>query len=482
MSISNFRKHATVAAILLVAGMVSSCRAPSLPTGPQRVQHASASSGEGGKYQCKDVTGSTDPWLVEWEPSQKVRLQSKSKKGVILVKYAGCDLEVLYGCEVVGSYSFTATTRSSQTEYINSEDDLFAKLPIGALKLAAEFKQGDKWSMDYVLVGTQETSVDNVDRANLEGRCAQATHFVQGMAVGAYELGSAAHRKGSAGATVYNAGVGGSSGGAAGLLRQDGRYEKCKLEETEATHSGCQAIVQLYLQPVTGAFPEPEVACPEGTEFRDGQCIRTQIVTRIDCPQGTVERGGKCVQTEVINETRINCPSGSLFVEGQGCVGNTVTGPPAPSPQPTYSSTSHSSGSSYARSDEVKQPGANLYWLRCPVGQTWNGSSCSGSKKKMSWNSAKSACPSGYRLPTRQEFVDLLGGCDSEVRRGKYGDCNKCSESSNCSSMFASDTGWYWSSSPGDDYLAWDAYFNLGRVSRDIVSIDLNVRCMRSGP
>ena len=439
----------------------------------------SASSGEGGKYQCKDVTGSTDPWLVEWEPPQRVRLQSRAQKGVILVRYSGCDLEVLYGCEAEGGYHFTETTRSRQTEYINNEKDLFAKLPIGALKLAAEFQQGDKWSLDYVLVGTQETNVDAVDRASLKGHCAQATHFIQGMAVGAFELGSAAHRKGSAEVALRKAGAGASSGGEAGVLRQDGRYEKCIHDETEASDKGCQAIVQLYLQPVTGAFPEPVIACPEGTEYQDGQCIRTKVVAHVDCPQGTVARDGKCVKTEVVTETQINCPALSHFVEGQGCVGNSVPSNAAtsPSPQPTSTGTASSN-----RSDEVKQPDTNLYWLRCPVGQTWNGSSCSGEAKTMTWNAAKSACPSGYRLPTRQEFVDLLGDCDSNVRSGKYGYCKKCSASSSCSSMFLSDTGWYWSSSPDDDSLAWPVLFSSGVVLSYAIGHDSYVRCVRSGP
>jgi hypothetical protein len=457
-----------------------SCRAPSLPTGPQRMNSVpSGSTGEGGKYQCKAVTGATDPWLVEWDPPDKVRLQSKAKKGVLLVKYAGCELEVLYGCEQEGSYEFTPTTRSRQTEYINNEDELFAKLPIGALNLAAEFKQGDRWSLDYVLVGTQDTTVDKVDRANLIGRCAQATHFVQGMAVGAYQLGSAAHRKGGAEATLYGAGAGGSSGGEAGLLRQDGRYEKCTREETEATDSGCQAIVQLYLEPVSGALPEPEVACPEGTEYKNGKCIRTNVIneTKINCPDGTILKDGKCIKTEIVKETQISCPAGSRFIEGQGCVGETATASVSSSTPPTKS---ESSGST--RSDEVKQPNANLYWLRCAVGQTWNGSSCTGKKKVIRWQAAKQACPSGYRLPTRQELVDLLGGCNGDVHSGKGGYCNKCSESSNCSRMFPSDTDWYWSSSPYDDDLAWYANFDDGSVDWGINVFASDVRCVRSGP
>lgn len=100
----------------------------------------------------------------------------------------------------------------------------------------------------------------------------------------------------------------------------------------------------------------------------------------------------------------------------------------------------------------------------------------------MKWNAAKSACPSGYRLPTRQEFVDLLGGCDSDVRSGMYGKCSKCSESSNCSGMFTSKTDWYWSSSPDGSNGAWCVGFDVGYVGVVNINVVHDVRCMRPGP
>ena len=240
--------------LFLIVLFTSSCGPPSLPAGP-RVKPPQG-GGEGGKYQCRDVTGSADPWLVEWTPAAKVRLQSSSQNGVLVVKYQGCNLEVLYGCEVDGAYTFNETTRSRQTEIIDNEAELFAKLPIGALNLAGEFKKGDHWSLEYVLVGTRTASVKNIPRASLSGNCAGATHFVQGMAVGAYQLSAKAHRKVGAEASLKGvAGAGGKIGAEARRLRQDGQYEKCIKDATKSSERGCQAIVQLYLRPVSGSTP-----------------------------------------------------------------------------------------------------------------------------------------------------------------------------------------------------------------------------------
>ena len=131
-------------------------------------------------------------------------------------------------------------------------------------------------------------------------------------------------------------------------------------------------------------------------------------------------------------------------------------------------------------SSEVQQPGTKLFWLRCPIGQTASDSECIGDAKEMN-RIPTIVCPSGYRFPTRQEFVDLLGGCDSEVTSGNYGYCKKCSESGICSSMFPSDAGWYWSSSLYDEDSAWTANFDDGSVYRDSVGSYRYFRCVRLG-
>jgi hypothetical protein len=85
---------------------------------------------------------------------------------------------------------------------------------------------------------------------------------------------------------------------------------------------------------------------------------------------------------------------------------------------------------------------------------------------------------SDWYLPSRDDFIDMLGGCDP------YDNCNSCHESATCSDLFGEDMGWYWSSSTGDDdeaSLAWYVDFNYGSLSKADKVWDLPARCVRGG-
>ena len=115
---------------------------------------------------------------------------------------------------------------------------------------------------------------------------------------------------------------------------------------------------------------------------------------------------------------------------------------------------------SEVRGMEILEPGTNHIWLRCPLGQKWTGSSCTGEGRMLDWQSAMTACPTGYRLPAIEELK------------------------ANKDNMFGQDSLWYWSSSgdAGSIGYAWSVFFGDGRVSLDDKSNTCYVRCVRNGP
>ncbi|MDJ0762844.1 MAG: protein kinase [Myxococcota bacterium] len=130
--------------------------------------------------------------------------------------------------------------------------------------------------------------------------------------------------------------------------------------------------------------------------------------------------------------------------------------------------------------EEIPQPETNLVWLRCVAGTKWNGTACKGKRLEMTHIEAQAFCPATYRLPTRSEFIELLGQCEDAVKEGQIGRCKRCRESTVCSSMFGNDKGWYWSATFNKPDRAWFISFSDGYVSNYNVANKTNVRCVRT--
>ncbi len=125
--------------------------------------------------------------------------------------------------------------------------------------------------------------------------------------------------------------------------------------------------------------------------------------------------------------------------------------------------------SEYSDSWEVVDPHSGRFWLKCAAGQ-WldEEGNCVGDKITMYWTEALRVCPKGYRLPTRQEVLDILGNCEESVRiKAKRGNCTQCSQSEVCTIMFPNDIDLYWTSSPlFESYeFSWLVDFGTGEVA-----------------
>lgn len=87
-----------------------------------------------------------------------------------------------------------------------------------------------------------------------------------------------------------------------------------------------------------------------------------------------------------------------------------------------------------------------------------------------------------WYLPSRDDLIGLLGGCDSNVMNEEFGYCDSCEEGETCSALFDSDGDWHWSSSTYGSYRAWRIGFRFGYVDYYNVSSGKYVRCVRPGP
>jgi hypothetical protein len=85
-------------------------------------------------------------------------------------------------------------------------------------------------------------------------------------------------------------------------------------------------------------------------------------------------------------------------------------------------------------------------------------------------------------LPGRDDFIALLGGCDSDVTSGGSGNCSSCEASTTCGALIGADSEWYWAATEFDSLSAWRFDFEYGFVYHGSNESPGGVRCVRPGP
>ena len=142
-----------------------------------------------------------------------------------------------------------------------------------------------------------------------------------------------------------------------------------------------------------------------------------------------------------------------------------------------------------------------LVWMRCSLGQRWDGKTCTGEAKKYTWHDATKlthnfAGSTAWRLPTVEELDSLVycskGRKPSARPNGEYvKDTNGVCLGDNYQRPTIDirafpntpQHSWYWSSSPYAYYSgnAWGVNFNNGCVYYDKNDYYGHVRLVRAG-
>ncbi|MEM9692257.1 MAG: hypothetical protein AAGA56_06920 [Myxococcota bacterium] len=238
--------------------------------------------------ECSGVADHARPLIVDWDPDSRVDLEAAMKGGIVVVQY-NCDrMTVLPGCGVPdGTYEYAGVSRKEQVVQMSSQDDLHANIPVSSAKLGAEIKSGRSIDVALVMVGKRSTTVSEIERGGLKGRCDDATHFVRSASVGAFSMATGSQGKAAAVAEMFGFGGGAKSESERKALNRDGSLDACRTSDpSSATPPGeCQAPIRLQLVPIgetrsaaaKGDKKEKDVTsepnpCPEGYVFVDEIC------------------------------------------------------------------------------------------------------------------------------------------------------------------------------------------------------------------
>jgi hypothetical protein len=275
---------------------------------------------------CRVIKSQAEPLIVEWPETARGKLETLRKKGLVAVRYEGCDLEVLPRCSVKvdGSYKYSAFERKQSKVTIRTEDELYANLPVGAIALEGKLKAMGQLSIDMTLVGRYESPVQKVRREQLEGECDYATHVITDLTVGAFKFEAGADGEVGGGASLAGTNIGskGSSQAKRELLAKDGDPSSCQKssrDDVEYPPVGCGAIIQIEV----ASLSEESFVCSEGQRWTGTRCTDAPPAPR--CLAGQHLANGKCVDDAVIAVRGSGSLDGSLrgsgAVRGDGAVG-----------------------------------------------------------------------------------------------------------------------------------------------------------------
>lgn len=200
--------------------------------------------------KCMVAAAHDNPLVTEWPASEKANLESRLREGAVVVAYEGCTMRLLPNCRAPGRYGWRRTTPATDVIEIRNTDDLYAKLPLGAVSLEAELARTGRLSVQTTVAGQIELQGFDPAIMPWDAACVGATHVLASLSVGAFKMrsGGSVTARGGAGIPVVGGQVGTSSEEA--LIREAGVADSCKSSGEGGPHPDCASPVQMFLRPL----------------------------------------------------------------------------------------------------------------------------------------------------------------------------------------------------------------------------------------
>ncbi len=199
--------------------------------------------------KCHVAANASSPLVTEWPASEKAHLQSLSGQQTVAVAYSGCELRIIDSCQLPGSYAWNRTTLATDTLEIENADELYAKLPIGAIGLEGELERSGRLAVRTTVAGqlrSQGMVAQNPDAP----ACAEATHYISGISIGSFQLLSGSDSSASGKVDVGVTGGGSKASRKEVVLREAGTREACNEATDERPSSQCASPIQVFLSPL----------------------------------------------------------------------------------------------------------------------------------------------------------------------------------------------------------------------------------------
>ncbi len=215
--------------------------------------------------RCNVAAKRHEPLVTEWPASSKARLETllletlESKdSAAVAVSYAGCEMNIVDTCKPPGNYDFYKTSLHRDSIDIKDSDELYAKLPLGAVGVEGELERSGRLTMTTIIAGQLKLLPDStkMDAVHETAGCEHATHLIMAVSLGAFALKAGENSKVGGGIKSGLFSGGKSSGHEEKLVREAGDPKACENTPPDQPARGCQVPIQLFLQPIPGAVEE----------------------------------------------------------------------------------------------------------------------------------------------------------------------------------------------------------------------------------
>jgi hypothetical protein len=229
--------------------------------------------------RCGGVGQIVRPLIIEWPATDRASLESRLRRGLVVVRYEGCLVEVLRDCAAPEfAYDYQGITRKNDQITIRSTDELYVNMPLTAVDLEAKLAKAGELNVSMALVGNYEAQRARFDISELQGRCAGATHVIAAAQVGAFAFYTGAAAEIGTAVEVENvAGVGGRSTASREILNEDGDALACKNSTPSDLEPPpeCGALLRLELSALDGTA----TTCQPGSVWNGSACVTEQRAT-----------------------------------------------------------------------------------------------------------------------------------------------------------------------------------------------------------
>lgn len=233
------------------------------------------------KYTPADETtagaakSSSRPLILEWPAADRAALEAQRAQGIVVVRYGGREIEVLRGCKVASSYRYVPVTPKEEDVLMRDRAELDAAMPVHAVSLEAKLAQKQQLQVAMTIVGAYEADARAWAAADLQGQCDGATHVVQELTVGAFEIDASAQSTQAAGAGAFGVGASASHDAAREVLNRDGDKAACGKSAAgdAAPPFACGAMLRMHVVPIRFPASASAGGCGPGLVRKGDACV-----------------------------------------------------------------------------------------------------------------------------------------------------------------------------------------------------------------